>query len=73
MFTRNRYDVLDLISDLIAGDPQALIILAVIVFIIAFFATYQKITGKSLVKSKSERRAARNRRKIVLYERKYDK
>lgn len=73
MLARHHYDVFEFVSDLIAGDTSALIVLAVIVSTIAFFALYQKLTGQSFVKNKSERRAARNRRKFVFYESKRTK
>ena len=39
---------------------------------LGFFALYKKCTGRSFVKSRTERRAARHRRKYVVWEYKRD-
>lgn len=68
-----RYDVIDLIRDLASGDPMGWIAIGGIGGLIAFFALYQKFTGRSFVKSRKERREARRRRKHVIWEYRRDK
>ena len=65
---RHRYDIFEFFQDLWQGESSAWIALGVIVGIISFFAFYKKVTGKQFVKSKKERREARNRRKHVVWE-----
>lgn len=68
MLAHSRYNTFDFIKDLANGDTGALIVLAVLAGIIAFFAIYKRITGRDFVKSRKERREARKRRHHVLWE-----
>ena len=65
---RDRWDIFDFARELWHGEPVAWYALAAIIAFIATAAIYQKVTGKSLVKSKRERREARRRRKHVIWE-----
>jgi hypothetical protein len=69
---RGRYDIIDLVKELWQGEPGAWAVLGAIVAFVTFLAAYQKVAGKSLVKSKRERREARCRRKHVIWEYKRD-
>jgi hypothetical protein len=61
-------DIFDAIEHLWAGDPFMWLAVGLIFACIAFFAVYELATGRSFVKSKYERRAARRRRQKVLWE-----
>jgi heme exporter protein D len=63
-----RTDIFDAIEHLWAGDPLMWLAVGLIFACIAFFAVYQLVTGRSFVKSKAERRAARQRRQKVLWD-----
>lgn len=67
-----RMNVFEFVRELIDGNRGAWIVFGVIVGIIAFFALYENMTGKSFVKSKEERREARRRRKHVVWESRRD-
>ena len=67
-----RLNVFEFAQLLYEGDTTAWIALAVLAGCIAFFALYEKVTGRPFVKSRQERREARNRRKFVLFEYKRD-
>lgn len=71
-FLPARWDIVDFIKGLIAGDTGAWIALAAIAGCILFFILYKQVTGKDFVESKEERREARKRRKHVLWEYKRD-
>jgi len=70
---RSRYDIFDFLAGLYRGETTPWIALGMIAGLIAFCVTYEKATGKPFVKSRKERRAARKRRKIVLWEYKRDR
>jgi hypothetical protein len=61
-------DIFDAIEHLWAGDPFMWLAVGFIFACIGFFAVHELATGRSFVKSKSERRAARRRRQKVLRE-----
>lgn len=61
-------DIFDAIEHLWAGDPFMWLAVGLIFTCIAFFGIYEVVTGRSFVKGKSERRAARRRRQRVLWE-----
>lgn len=63
-----RKSIFEFIGDLWNGELTSWIALGAILATIAFFIIYKQVTGKDFVKSKKERRAARRRRKIVLWE-----
>jgi hypothetical protein len=58
----------DFVSQLELEGLGTWITAAIVGGCIAFFVIYEKVTGKPFVKSKEERREARRRRKIVLWE-----
>ena len=60
-------DIFDLIHGIQEGDPFMLLAVAFILGCIAFFFLYEKLTGRPFVKSKKERRRARERRKHVIW------
>ena len=68
MLHDRHYDLIEFFQDLNAGDPMALVFIGAIVAWIAFNIVYKKVTGREFVKPRAERRKARNRRKIVLWE-----
>jgi hypothetical protein len=61
------FDIFDLIEGLSSGSILMWIALVVVLGSIGFFAIFEKVTGKSFVKSKEERRRARERRKHVIW------
>ena len=60
--------MVDSINGLFRGEPGSWIAFSIVAGCVSFFILYEKVTGKPFVKSKEERRTARNRRKIVLWE-----
>jgi hypothetical protein len=67
-----RSSVVDLIRGLVEGERSSWIALVIIAGCIAFFIAYEKVTGKSIVRSRKERREARRRRKHVVWEHRRD-
>lgn len=65
---RNRYDLFDFLQGIYRGNIFPWLFIGFIVVWIVFNVTYKKWTGKSFVKSRKERREARRRRKIVVWE-----
>lgn len=63
----HKLDIFEFMGGLLDGDALSWITLGAILGIIAFFALYQKVTGRSFVKSKKERRAWRESRHHVLW------
>lgn len=63
-----RQDIFEVFGALMRGEPMTWMCVAGVVGFIAFCMAYKKITGKHFVKSRSERREARRKRKIVLWE-----
>lgn len=63
-----KFSLLSILRGLWEGDFKSWLAIGFILGCIGFFVVYEKITGKSFVKTKQERREARNRRKIVLWE-----
>lgn len=63
-----RQNIFEVFGALSRGEPVTWIAVAGIIGFISFCFAYKKITGKDLVESRSERRAARRKRKIVLWE-----
>ena len=72
LFARRRTSIFEFVGQLREGRPEAWIALGVLLSCVAFFALYEKITGRPFVKSREERRAARRRRKHVIWEYKRD-
>ena len=72
LFARGRTNIFEFIGQLREGSLTAWIALGVIASCILFFAVYEKCTGRSFVKGRAERRAARHRRKHVIWEYKRD-
>lgn len=68
ILAHSRYNTFDFIRDLSHGDRGAILLLAGLFGFFAFCSYYNRITGKSFVKSKKERREARKRRYHVLWE-----
>jgi len=60
-------DIFDLIHGLRDGDPLIIAALVFILCCIAFFGLHEKVTGRPYVKSKKDRRRARERRKHVVW------
>lgn len=60
-------DIFDLIQGLRDGDPVWFAVLAIIGGCILFFALYEALGGRPFVRSKKERRRARERRQSVLW------
>jgi len=63
-----RTGIADIVIGFVNGDAALWIALGAIAACVGFFILYEKVTGKSFVKSKRKRREARNRRKFVLWE-----
>jgi hypothetical protein len=68
LLARGRTNIFEFVEQLRNGEPAAWIALAAIAGCIAFFIMYEKVTGEPFVKSRAERRAARRRRKHVIWE-----
>lgn len=68
-----RMNTFEFVQELVNGEPAAWIALAGIAGCIAFFIIYEKVTGQPFVKSRAERRAARRRRKQVIWEYRRDR
>jgi hypothetical protein len=71
--TGYRLDTFEFIEGLVEGDPGVWITLGVIAATVAFFAVYEKVTGRSYVKDTEERRRAKHRHKHVLWEYRRDR
>ena len=63
-----RQNIFEVFGALMRGEPMTWMAVAGIAGFIAFCIAYKRITGKHFVKSRKERREARRKRKIVLWE-----
>ena len=68
MIARRSNNIFEIAEALSQGDPWAWGGIALVVGFIGFCIAYKKITGRDFVKSRSERREARRKRKVVLWE-----